>query len=394
MVTAALDALVGTDPGDETVAAAMTTIPADELPAALQLLVREHGRASLPLLRRCLAGRPEWVSAAAAALARLPIPEAAACLAAVEGALPTRTARTAVRRALYRLRQAGVTPPAPAPASRRPPAAPVPRQAWVSAIDGTGARGCWVVLEGPYGERTLLAAVVSDTAGVLDFAAGPIAKKRLAERLRALRDESPLPWVEVPAAWGAWLLAEAGRRHDAAGAPSEEAARWLGVLPAPPSPPASPIHSRLPGELALDAEEGAAELLAVPELAGWFLDPSTVGSEAVALLESRESRLIVSDQIKAERQAALVDRVIEAQFDAATRHRWARRLEETAFVLAETGRLREAGCAVATARALDGAGGPPWRLTFIRALVERSLEVAGEVALGRLPAAEVSRAPR
>ena len=104
---------------------------------------------------------------------------------------------------------------------------------------------------------------------------------------------------------------------------------------------------------------------------------------------------MISDQIKAERLAALVDRIIETRFDAPARRRWQGRLEDQAYVL------------LALERATDAATARPWslaplrirstdlrRIPFLRALVERSLEIAGEVATGRLSAEMASRAPR
>jgi hypothetical protein len=211
-----------------------------------------------------------------------------------------------------------------------------------------------------------------------------------------IRAESPLPWVEVPAAWALHLLAAARRRHGEAGSASPpDLARWQGLLDdAPPATP--PIYDVVPAP-GVAAEphlvDESAALLAVPELAGWFLDPPTVQSEALELLQARESRLVVSDQVKAERQAALVDRVVDAHFDHAARQRWRARLEEQAFVLHATGRPAEARQAVAVALALADAERPARRIPFVRALVERSLEIAGEVALGRLPADQVRRVP-
>ncbi|HEV8673156.1 MAG TPA: hypothetical protein VGX21_03855 [Methylomirabilota bacterium] len=397
MVAALLEALVGEDPGDEALAAALTTIPSAELADALRLLARQHGLTALPLLRRCLAARPDWAIAAAHALATLPDAASAAALAAAEPQASSKAVRTAIRRALYRLRQAGVTPPAgPAPA-RPAPAAPVPREAWASALDGTGSRGCWVVLEGPLGERTLLSAIVNDTVGLLDFAAGPIAKKRLEERLRAIRGESALPWVGLPPGWALHLLAEAAGRLEAAGTPLPgNLARWRSTLP-PPVEATPPVYDHIPARSVADDPsllERSAELLALPELAGWFLDPPAVQAEALELLQAKESRLVVSDQVKAERRAAVIEGVIEAQFGPEARQRWQRRLEEQAWILLETGRAAAARLAVAAARALADPARPAHRIPFVRALVERSLEVAGEVALGRVPAEQVRRIPR
>jgi hypothetical protein len=395
MVAAGLDALVGSEPPPEAIEAALATVPGTSLPDALRALAREHGIAALPVLRYCLGGRGEWAIAAAAALGTLPNPEAAAALRAAEARGGSKALRTAARRALYRLRQAGVTPPAPAaPAPRARSLRPA--AAWMSAVDGTGSRGLWLALEGAYGERTLLAAVVSDEIGLVDFSGGPIAKKRLDERLRALRAESGLPWVAVPPAWAWSTLAAAAARAREAGQPvPADLAGWLERLGPPPFA-APPIHDRLPAAALGDPAllERSAELLDRPELAGWFLDPAGLTSEGLEWLQARESRLVVSEHAKAERRQALVDRVVESRLDAAARARWARRLEEQAWVLLELGAAPGAAMAAAVAAALAEPDRPARTLPFVRTLVERSLEVAGEVASGRVPAEQVSRTPR
>ena len=140
--------------------------------------------------------------------------------------------------------------------------------------------------------------------------------------------------------------------------------------------------------------ERSAALLTLPEFTGWFLDPVSLASDALEWLQAQESRLVVSDQIKAERLAALVDRVIESRFDDATRRRWQARLEDQAYVLLALGRAPDAAMAVAVARALADPDTAPWRIPFFRALGERSLQIAGEVATGRVSASAASRAPR
>jgi len=392
----ALEALVGDEPPPALVDAALATIPAAELPDALRALALAHGADALGVLARCLRGRPEWAVAAAPALATLATTSAAEALRAAEPGLATKAARTAVRRALYRLRQVGVVPPGPGPRAAAPPPRPV--QAWMSAVDGTGTRGAWLLLEGPLGAHTLVRAAVSDVAGVLDGAADARAKKQAERELAALRRESPLPWVPVPPEWAWWTLwRAAGTAGDdePRGPGAAAVRRALGALGLP-AEPAPPITRRLaPDDLDDPALlERSAALLDLPECGGWFLDPAAVQAEALDRLQARESRLVVSDQVKAEHAAALVDRVIDAQLGGSVRRLWAGRLEEQAFVLFETGRPAEARMAVAVARALDDPTRDPRSLPFARALVERSLEVAGEVALGRLPAETVRRTPR
>ena len=397
MVGAALEALVGGEPPDEALEAALATIPAGELEAALRWLARERGVDALPILRRCLGGRVERAVAAAQALGTLPVPAAAEALETVEAGTAPKAVRTAARRALYRLRQAGVARP-DAPARPAAAARVTPDEAWMSAIDGTGGRGLWLTLAGPYGERTLLAAIVSDETGLVDFSAGALAKRRVEERLRALRAESPLPWVAVPAGWAWAHLVAAADRARAHGHPvPAELTGWIARLGIPPAE-AAPIHALLPATAPATEErsllERSAALLTLPEFTGWFLDPVSLASDALEWLQAQESRLVVSDQIKAERLAALVDRVIESRFDDATRRRWQARLEDQAYVLLALGRAPDAAMAVAVARALADRDTAPWRIPFFRALGERSLQIAGEVATGRVSASAASRAPR
>jgi hypothetical protein len=166
-------------------------------------------------------------------------------------------------------------------------------------------------------------------------------------------------------------------------------ARWQrrfedAAPPAPPTPPSDP-------DAALVAR--GAELLEVPETAGWFLEPGDVQAEALELLQTSESRLVVSDQVKGERQEALITRVVERELSDAARPRWSRRLLEQAVVFDATERTALADVARAAAGALvvddTHLAGQP----FARALARRALEVAGEVATGRLSAADVTRKP-
>ena len=131
----------------------------------------------------------------------------------------------------------------------------------------------------------------------------------------------------------------------------------------------------------------------LPELGGWFLDPARVAPEALALLQARESRLVVSEQIKAEREAAILDGVIEAHFPAPARLRWAGRLRAMAEIFAMTGREPAAALARTVAAALADASRPATAIPFVRALAARGLEMAAEVALGRARLDEVTRAP-
>ena len=313
-----------------------------------------------------------------------------------------KVARRAARRALYRLAQSGVRP---ARAATPAPARPVVTReaehavrAWLSGIDGSGSRAVWILFEGGFGGGLRLCSLIlNDEAGVMDAAGGPIARKRLEAELRALRESQKLPWVEVDGRRACALVSDALALHERLGTvPPPEFARWKKLVLGEAQPPARrtdtkevlPADARDPALL-----EQSSSLLELPELMGWFVDPVRVQHEALALLQTRESRLVVSEQIKAEREVSIVDGVIEAQLPPAARRRWAGRLREMADIFAMTGRNEAAAIARATAAAVADLERPATAIPFARALAARGLEMATEVALGRARLDDVSRAP-
>jgi hypothetical protein len=332
------------------------------LDTALREFAAAHGAAALPLLTT---------------------------LAADDAA---RGVRRAAKRALYRLAQQGVR--APAGPARRPVVERRPERvsrAWLSGVDGTGSRAVWVLFEGGFGGSALCSLIVNDVAGILDVAGGDITRKRLEEELRSLRASQKLPWIEVPPARAVATVREALDLHARlATTPPAAFARWRPRFESA-TVDSPPVHAPTPVEPAM--AERAGELLAMPELASWFIDPEAVQSDALALLEARQSRLVVSDQIKTEREAAIVTRIVERELVPDVRRRWSRRLEDMAFVFDATARPAAAAIARATAAALADETTDVTRQPFATGLARRALDIAGEVAAGRLKAADVSRKP-
>ena len=353
----ALDAAVADPARLDT--APLTALDTDTLDATLRAFADAHGAAALAVLEALTAARLD------------------------------RGVRKAARLAIYRLGQRGVAPPprpAPKPVvERRQERA---ARGWVSAVDGSGSRAVWVLFETAIGGLDLCSLIVNDEIGIVDAAGGEITKKRLETELAALRASQKLPWLEVEPARALQAVGEALGLHRARGtSPPAAFQRWERLFaPAEPGPLAS-------GDADPAAIEQAPSLLELPEMAGWFLDPERVQSDALEILQGRESRLVVSDQIKAEREAAVLDRVVEREMDGEARRRWARRLAEMAFVFEATKRPDQAALAEAASRALADETREIRTDPFARALAQRALDIAAEVALGRLSAAEVSRKP-
>ncbi|HXJ81639.1 MAG TPA: hypothetical protein VMS64_23515 [Candidatus Methylomirabilis sp.] len=343
----------------------VVAFPTEVLDSALQALVRQHGAAAGPLLR-----------------------------AMADGARAKAT-RKAAKRAIYRLAQAGVTVASSAGTS----AGPVIKRhverairAWVSGIDGTGSRAAWILFEGGLGgQLQLCSLILNDEVGVLEAAGGSITRKRLEAELRRLREHQKLPWVEIEPTRACALVSEALALHARIGTgPPPEFERWRRFFAELPAAPETPPER---GEADPSLVERSAELLELPELAGWFVDPGLISEDALALLQARESRLVVSNQIKAEREAAIVDAVIDEQFTPEIRHRWARRLAEMASVFRSTGREETARLAASVEAALADDSRVARHIPFVKQLAMRGLEVGTEVALGRVKLADVSRAP-
>jgi len=302
--------------------------------------------------------------------------------------------RKAARRALYRLDPAAA---GAAPASGKPPTPIVRReaervvQAWASSIDGTGARGVWLLVEGGLGGGLRLCSLLlSDTLGLVDAAGGPVTRKRLDAERAKLGGDDELRWVEIDPRHGVALVVETLAVHARTGAPlPERFAPWRTLFEgAAPAGSAAAAAGADPALL-----ERSTELLAERDLGGWFADPSVIQEQAVSLLELRDSKLVVPDQVKAEREAAIVDAVIARAFDDESRRRLARRLDEVALVFAGSGRGPAADLARAVAAALRDAEIEATRVPLLRAMAQRGLEVAGDVTLGRVRLEDVTRTP-
>ena len=337
---------------------------------------------------------PRTLEAALEALAKRRGAEALPLVSAVAERARTKAARKAARRVLYRLEQAGVTLPRAAPKPVVQRGSEKALSAWISAVDGSGARAVWILFEGAFGGWALCALIVNDQAGILEAAGGAISKKRLEGELRSLRESQKLPWVESDPARACALVDEALAAHAGAGTdPPPGFSRWRVLFESRPGSGGAPPDPAPAPEADPTLVERSAELMHLPELAGWFVDPAAIQGDAVALLEMKDSRLVVPDQVKAERETAIVDGAIAKAFPGGARGRWARRLREMAWVFRATGREEPAALALAAAAALGDESRAVGSIPLVRAMAARGLELGGEVALGRVKAAEVSRAP-
>jgi hypothetical protein len=227
----------------------------------------------------------------------------------------------------------------------------------------------------------------------LECAGGAIPKKQLAQQLQAIKTNQKVLWVEYPPELAIMGVREALAIHDAAKtAPPDGVTRWRPLF-TKASVKREDVKSEEQEKDPMLVDH-SAELLELPELAGWFVDPEEVQSEGIELMQARESRLVVNDQIKAEREASIVDQAIERIFTNQIRELWAKRLRVMAWLFNETGRERQGAMAAATGDALSDPDKSPRHIPFVRSLVQRGLDLVTEVALGRVKREDVSRSPR
>ncbi len=218
---------------------------------------------SAPTRSRCSTARcTRWSSG----MARWPV----RCCTRWSSGPAAKAARTAARRALYRMTQAGiVVPPSPSrprePVIGRAPTTPFARGCRASTA--RGSRAAWILFEGgSAGSCQLCSLILNDEAGILEAAGGSITKKRLEAELRRLREHQKLPWVETDPRSG--LRA----RRRGPGAPRaighRSAARVLALAPLLHRNRRWTGPSSAPGDVDPDLLGRSAELLDLPELAG------------------------------------------------------------------------------------------------------------------------------
>jgi hypothetical protein len=296
---------------------------------------------------------------------------AAALASRAEGA-DDRAARKEMRRALYRLEQAGVAMPAPAAAATPTPILGPSIEAWVSGVDGRGDRLVWLVREQTGGGCLLVAADLNEPAGLRDLRTFDVTRKQLRAMRHRFQTEAGLTFV--PADWRRVdaLLLEA---QDRLAAPDRKL-DYRRVRPRlttqPPLPAAELASARV---TAPDDDERralvteSASLLAEPELKTWWPRPDETAAFLAEVRDVRESPLVLPPAQQEERLRATLARAALALFPEAP---LARRLEATAFVLAETGRVAPARRALAVAAALR-AGTASADVPLVQALVQRGI---------------------
>jgi hypothetical protein len=309
--------------------------------------------AKLAMLR----GAPNDI-AIARALGQIAAPEAAAMLAAMEagtsGAL-----RREIRRSLFRLRQHGIEAPVivePGGNRAQPEASESGLGGMMSVADADGARIVWMVKSRPGGGLKRLWALISETDGMLAVTAESLSRKELRSDRAELEKRAGARMVEADWRLVDFIMCEAYRRT-----PAERRGRVGNFLTvrtemvaaAPPADFRHPVYGEF---AAAAASEPPADLMKEPDIAGFKLPHDAIKPFADEAAQLQQSTLVLNRMVQEERVNAVLDRALEELLTGDLGYQLRRRLEDTAYYFARTGKRAQAGWAAAAAAKLrDGA---------------------------------------
>jgi hypothetical protein len=351
---------------------------------------------------------PTTLEMALPQLGRRREPAAAEVLALIDLVVEDRAVRKAARRELHRLRSIGVQAPETAPLSAaagqdawpRAANAPLPvSEAWATDIDPSGSRAVWLLGERPLGGVWFAALLLNDQRGLQDLSLIDTTRKRFLREFEASQRGGGI-WVSVPGLYALALLREAVdlTRANSGGLPTRYHALRDVFGEAPSSPERALIYETIspveanfnPGWL-----DDSVQLVSEPEVAGWHIP---VGADfrqrALDAARAPSTGLLVPGHTPEQQVQQLVVDAAHDAFGPDVRRALRRRLEETAYIFAQTDRLAAARLAVGAAQGLeDGGTGsrvPAERHPLVRLLLASGLaRLVGNERIGGHRAAEV-----
>lgn len=322
---------------------------------------------------RELRGQPGVTDAAiAAALGRVSSPEAAQMLSEIETGA-TGVLRREVRRALFKLRERGFTPRPASVATRAvSEAAPAGLSAVISPIDPEGARIVWLIKERPQSGVTRLFGLASEAEGLVGATVANSSRRELRDDRADFERRAGAKLIDADWRLADFILCEAYRNT-----PEARRAKVGNFLTLRSeliaSPPAADFVHPIYAELGVEQPPTPSlDLLKEPEIAQWQLASAQMRALADEVHELQESPLVLNRLQQEERIGAVVGRAIAVLASSAAIRR---RLEDTAYYLARTGR-KPAAQSAAAAAALMRDGADLASVPFFQALVRSRLGAA------------------
>jgi hypothetical protein len=280
---------------------------------------------------------------------------AAAMLAEMERSA-TGAPRREVRRALYRLHQRGIEPPAAAPRAKPARQTDAGVTALISPVDREGVRIVWLVRSRMNGRIARLFALDSRDEGLLAAENAELSRREFKSEREQLELRVGTKLIDLDWHLADFIICDAYRRtpEGRRGRVGNFMALRAELIP---SAPAADLKHPVYDEFATEAQrEPSPDLLREPEFTQWRLPEAVVKQYADEISRAGESVIVVSPIQQRERLNETIERALVTMLEGESGARIRRGLEDLAYFMARDGRRPQAGWAVAAAaRIRDGA---------------------------------------
>ncbi len=320
----------------------------------------ENPQRSLEFISQFLGKSAELDTAIAEGLARIPSRATAMILMEMKASCRSKALLKVIKGSLYRLKQRGIsiddTKERSAPVLR--PLPNIQPKGFMSGIDYLGNR--LIILALPRIPRGLhtIETLVSDIEGLVNFHRDEMTRKNFYAFLGNLRQKVKLPIVEIPPAYGRFLLEEAyALTEKMEKIPPQDFLKAKREI--------TEIGNGIDGPLIyqfLDQDEirgndrflaDSKKLLERDDIITWVLEPRDVEPYAKAVKEAEESQIALNPTQKEARLQGIYQRALEELFPGERRLLYKRRLEEMAYIFLKLDRGDEARCCLAAALDLE-----------------------------------------
>ena len=239
--------------------------------------------------------------------------------------------------------------------------------------------------------------ILNDVTGIKACAVQETTRRRVAAE-RAQREQifKDATWVDLPTTYAGQLVDEALALQPEGGLPLPREFQLYRDAVADLHQPFEQalIYRELSAtelELAPGLLARSPELLAEPELQGWFFGEDEMRGFALDRAQARQSQIVLSEQHRAQREQRIVANAVQTVVNPPLQRGLRRRLEETAYIFWKTARLPQAQLALAAAQALEG--GALTLHPLLSAMAEQSLDLADQASGTEFPLRCSNRSP-
>lgn len=352
--------------------------------AAFESLARAVGEKIVPVARALTQRDPGLAETIAEWVADIPSPAVADYLLELLAVTSDKKQVKAIRRGIQNLRRRGIQvdlPQAGAPVYR--PAEPAEPAAFVTGIDGHGARLIFLAQPRRPQGLHLFEALISDEKGLVELNAYETQRRGLEKFMGSLQERASLLLAETTPGHARHLIGAAMERNVRSGTQLPKGATELraywDVGDDAPVPLAEERLAAIRSDEDGSALAASLRLLDHEAFRGWYVAPDLVQPYVERARDASSSQIVLTPMQKNERLAGLVREATDAIFapggEEALRSRYAQRMREMAYLLQVRGETEPAAQARAVADRLVAPGASASMTPFVYALVEKTVAI-------------------